>query len=113
VVDAANRPTSNPANPVPATTDSIARGRLIYLANCSSCHGTDGLGNGPQAAGMLPMPGDIGSSVSQLSDGPLYDLITNGVVGTQMPAFATSLSENDRWDLVNELHNRWPAGRQP
>ena len=113
VVDAANRPIATHRNPLPATPDSIARGRLIYLANCSSCHGTDGDGDGPQAAGILPAPGAIGSRIAALTDGELYDLVTSGRAGTQMPAFATSLSENDRWDLVNELHHRWPVAGSP
>jgi mono/diheme cytochrome c family protein len=29
-----------------------------------------------------------------------------------MPAFAATLSENDRWDLVNYLRATWP-GDQP
>ncbi|MGZ6372962.1 MAG: c-type cytochrome, partial [Candidatus Limnocylindria bacterium] len=110
-VEAANRPTANAANPLSASAASIARGRLIYLANCSSCHGTDGAGGGPQAAGMLPAPGAIGSTVAGLEDGELQSLVTNGVAGTAMPAFATRLSENDRWDLVNYLHDRWPQAK--
>ncbi len=30
-------------------------------------------------------------------------MIGHGISGTAMPAFATILSENDRWDLVNYL----------
>ena len=113
VVDAANRPLATHQNPLPATPESIARGRLIYLANCASCHGTDGNGNGPHADGLLPAPGAIGSRIAELGDSELYDLVTGGRVGTPMPAFATSLSENDRWDLVNELHHRWAVTASP
>ena len=109
VVEAANRPSGNPANPLPADAASIARGRLIYLANCSSCHGVSGTGDGPQAAGMLPPPGAIGSTVARLSDGQLQLVITSGLAGTPMPAFATELSENERWDVVNFLRSRWPS----
>ena len=41
----------------------------------------------------------------------LYFRITNGMVTTAMPSFAGSLTENDRWDLVNYLRGTWrPAG---
>jgi mono/diheme cytochrome c family protein len=103
VVEAANRPIQSAVSPIPATAASIERGRLIYLANCSSCHGITGSGDGPQAAGMLPAPGAIGSTVASLTDGALHYLVTTGVAGTKMPSFATSLSEIDRWDLVNYL----------
>ena len=105
VVDAANRPTHDVPNPIAPTTASIESGRLIYLANCSSCHGASGIGDGPQAAGMLPAPGAIGSAVASLTDGELRYLVTSGMAGTKMPSFATSLSENDRWDLVNYLRS--------
>jgi putative copper resistance protein D len=39
------------------------------------------------------------------SDSSLEYVITNGVAGTGMPAFASTLSENDRWDLVNYLRS--------
>jgi copper transport protein len=110
VVGAANQGSSPAANPIAANGDSVARGRRIFLANCATCHGTSGSGDGPQAAGMLPAPGAIGPSVSRMSDPQLQYLVTNGLAGTKMPSFATTLSENERWDLVNYLHRQWPPG---
>ncbi|MGH8166368.1 MAG: c-type cytochrome, partial [Woeseiaceae bacterium] len=34
-------------NPVPATEESIARGKGFYEINCLVCHGSDGRGDGP------------------------------------------------------------------
>jgi copper transport protein len=110
IVEAANRGAALTGNPVAPTSESVARGRLIYLANCASCHGTNGSGDGPQGSGMLPAPGAIGPSVSGMTDPELQYLVTNGLAGTKMPSFATTLSENERWDLVNYLHDRWPPG---
>jgi putative copper resistance protein D len=109
-LSAANAPSESAANPVPADTDSIARGRNLYLANCSSCHGRDGSGNGPAAGGLLPPPGALASEVSTASEGDLAYVITNGVAGTGMPGFAATLSENDRWDLVNYLRSLYAPG---
>jgi copper transport protein len=100
-------------NPIPATAASVARGHEIYLANCAACHGIDGAGDGLTAAGMLPGPGDLASSVASHSDGELAYLIASGTVATRMPAFSTSLSEQDRWDLVNYLRRTWPATQLP
>jgi mono/diheme cytochrome c family protein len=91
-------------NPIPADPASIERGRLIYLANCSGCHGTDGTGEG--AVSGYP-PADLARVVPAATDGVLAYRITNGLAGTPMPGFATALSENDRWDLVNYLRERW------
>jgi mono/diheme cytochrome c family protein len=45
--------------------------------------------------------------VPVLTDGELAYLIASGTVATRMPAFSITLSENDRWDLVNYLRATW------
>ncbi|HLA65594.1 MAG TPA: copper resistance protein CopC [Candidatus Saccharimonadales bacterium] len=110
-VEAANAPPATAAqavNPIPASPDSLARGRSLYLANCSSCHGVDGRGDGPGAGDLLPLPGNLADVVPGLSQGALDFRITYGMVGTAMPSFAGSLTQNDRWDLVNYLRGTWP-----
>ena len=95
-------------NPAEATEASVARGADLYLANCASCHGVGGSGDGPAAAGMLPPPEALPDRVREMTDGALAYRIAVGSAGSQMPAFAATLSENDRWDLVNYLRARWP-----
>lgn len=90
-------------SPVTGSAESVQRGRKIYLANCSACHGVNADGNGPTAPSVVPPPGEIVDVARRSTDGQLNYLITNGYVGTPMPAFSTRLSENDRWDLVNYL----------
>jgi copper transport protein len=110
-VDAANQPpppAAAMANPQPASADSILRGHDLYLANCAACHGINGDGDGPTAAGWLPPLRPLGEEVPLLSDGALAYRIAVGSAGTRMPAFASTLSENDRWDLVNFLRILWP-----
>jgi copper transport protein len=96
-------------NPIAASAASTARGRSLYLANCAACHGTAGAGDGLTAAGLVPGPGDLASGVPMLTDGELAYLIASGTVATRMPAFSITLSENDRWDLVNYLRATWPG----
>src|SRR5205814_1470836 len=64
VVEAANRGASPRSNPIAASAESVARGRLIFLANCATCHADDGSGQGPQAAGMPPAPGASGAGLA-------------------------------------------------
>jgi copper transport protein len=112
VAEVANQPPASAAavrNPIAATNDSIVRGHELYLANCAACHGISGAGDGLTAAGMLPGPGDLASEVPGRTDGELAYLIASGTVATRMPAFSITLSENDRWDLVNYLRASWPG----
>jgi copper transport protein len=95
-------------NPVTATASSVSTGNDLYLANCAACHGTTGAGDGLTAAGMVPGPGDLSTIVPALTDGELAYLIASGTVATRMPAFSITLSEHDRWDLVNYLRATWP-----
>jgi mono/diheme cytochrome c family protein len=46
------------------------------------------------------------------SAGDLYWIITNGVPGTDMPAYDLALTENERWDLVAYLR-QLPSGPNP
>ena len=48
---AANRP-----NPVPANANTIALGQKLYTANCFTCHGAEGNGDGPGAATLEKKP---------------------------------------------------------
>jgi copper transport protein len=113
VVEAANAPPASTAavlNPVAPDAASVKRGEDIYLANCAACHGVNGAGDGPTAEWMFPPPGSLPAAVDRLTTGDLEYRITNGLAGTRMPAFAVTLSENDRWDLVNYLRARWTKG---
>jgi copper transport protein len=112
VVEAANATppaASTGENPVAASADSLRRGEALYLANCAACHGTQGGGDGPTAVrtGLQPQP--LTTRLPSLTDGEVSSRIRDGLVGTRMPGFAGTLSENDRWDLVNYLRNAFDA----
>jgi high-affinity iron transporter len=87
---------------VPAGTPSLTRGRQVYQANCSGCHGDLGRGDGPLAGGLEPKPANLADPDGLRDQSPLdyYQRITIGVVGTAMPAFETSLSPEDRWAVA-------------
>ena len=108
IVDAANRPAADALEaPAPAASVAdVARGRGIYLANCASCHGRDGAGDGPIMT--LPAAGPLADAVRDASAAELSYRIAYGVAGTSMPAFAGSLTRDERWALVAYLQSRWP-----
>jgi len=93
-------------NPSAYTLENVKSGKDIYLLNCKSCHGDPGKNN-PLA--LLPQPVDIASDQMHLNtEGALFYKITNGK--GIMPPFKTTLSENDRWKLVNFIMNFKPGG---
>ncbi len=85
---------------------NVANGREIYQANCASCHGERGLGDGALASGMNPLPPAIGraSDMEDATPALLYRVIAVGIPGTPMPGWSASFSAEDRWDVVAYLH---------
>lgn len=96
-------------NPVPSTTESLARGEALYAANCASCHGERGLGEGPAAEGLDPAPAPIAHTAQMVSDAYLFYRISEGgnepPFNSAMPAFKDTLSERERWDVINYIRS--------
>lgn len=100
------------ANPIAFSAQSVARGRIVYQAECQACHGVTGGGDGPAAAGLDPRPADLRIHMAAgHSDGQLYNWISEGFAGTAMPAFKNRLPEEDRWHVINFLHTLVPQIR--
>ncbi len=100
------------ANPIRFSAQSVARGRTIYQAECQACHGITGGGDGPAAAGLNPRPADLRIHMAAgHTDGQLFNWISDGFTGTAMPAFKKSLSEDDRWHVINFLRTLVPQIR--
>ena len=87
-------------NPAAADAASIGRGKTVYTAECASCHGNSGKGDGSAAKDLVKTPGDMTKLGSQ-SDGALFWKITEGK--KPMASFATKLSEQQRWDVINYM----------
>ncbi len=98
----------NAANPLADDPEAAAAGEEVYRANCVSCHGADGAGDGPATDDLARPPADLAGIVPHRLDGELAWTIAAGVAGTQMPAFGTTLLEGERWELVTFLRSRWP-----
>jgi cbb3-type cytochrome c oxidase subunit II len=63
----------------------LSRGRELYAHNCATCHGAQGDGHGPAAAGLHPPPASLVEH--SYSPGRLSFVLANGVAGTSMPAW--------------------------
>lgn len=94
-------------NPIRADKASIARGKKIYAANCASCHGASGKGDGPAGKTLKPKPSDLAAMAPQHPAGDLAWKIENG--RGAMPAWQGTLKENQIWDVVNFLQALTPS----
>jgi len=88
-------------NPVAkgARKGSATRGAVLYKAECGSCHGDTGGGDGPDGAYFDPPPTKLAGSTQ--SDAERFVKVTKG--RANMPAYETKLDEKQRWDVVNFL----------
>ncbi len=111
----------------PDSAESRANGKKLFLgdkAKCVNCHGPAGRGNGVMTEDFLTndetkqrnpdrglfdewgnaqKPRDLTRGIYRGGRRPLdiYRRVAVGIKGTQMPGSATSLTEEEMWDLVN------------
>ena len=92
---------------LPKAPLDTAEGHQLYARSCSSCHGMTGAGDGPAARTLSPTPSAIGvkTLTPQLTPTLAYNVISVGVRGTQMPAFASSLTPQQRWNVITYIYS--------
>ena len=111
----------------PATAESIARGEALFhdaaTANCASCHGDRGRGDGTQAIEVAPdgtrrtlivdewgrpaWPTDLTTGIFRGGTRPIdvYRRIYCGIPGTPMPGLADTMDEQALWDVVHYVRD--------
>ena len=96
-------------NPVPATPESIAKGKELYFertkGNCVFCHGDTGAGNEANLSRLRRKPADLSNKerMTAMTDGELFWKISKGINGI-MPAGENRLKEaEERWHVVNYI----------
>lgn len=83
----------------------LDQGKFIYMGHCAGCHGFDGGGNGPAAAGMTPPPTNFKTAtVATLSDNTIQQAVLVGK-GPTMRGYSTILTANDINALVLYLRS--------
>jgi mono/diheme cytochrome c family protein len=89
-------------NPVKPTPEGLASAAHLYKLNCAGCHGLKGDGKGAAAEGLPRKPANFTDTkmMSEATDGELFWKMTTG--RPPMPTWET-LSETQRWELVNYL----------
>jgi hypothetical protein len=95
-------------NPRPMSLESLENGRRWFERTCITCHGPQGLADGPVSvmgeilgpfAAVLPIGGP-GSIARVRSDGHIYTTSRYG--RRRMPSYHW-IPSSDRWDVVNYI----------
>jgi len=100
-------------NPLPATDETIEKGRSLFhgKAFCVTCHGKDGKGfGGDIEPGILkgPLPRNFTDREWQAArtDGELFWILKNGSKGTAMaPFIPLILTEEEAWQVLRYVRS--------
>jgi len=92
---------------LPKVPLDTAEGHALYVRNCSSCHGMTGAADSPAAHTLSTPPLAIGvrKLTPELTPTFAYNVISVGVGGTAMLGFASSLSPQQRWNIINYIYS--------
>lgn len=99
-----------------ANTDAkLRRGRMLFDAHCTGCHGWTGKGSGPEAFALVPAPADLewlARTPKNRSEPYMYWSIAEGGRGfeSDMPAFKERLSKKDIWAVIAYVRAGLPRG---
>lgn len=94
----AQRPPSDLQNPFEGDADAIEKGKDRFSERCTFCHGTRGRG----AKGPCLICGHWKRGGSNAA---LFATISAGLPGTQMGAFASSLTGEEIWQIIAFLRD--------
>ncbi len=95
--------------PDPETT---ARGSRIYAAQCASCHGKDGLGDGDAENAVSPSPALLAFMIRRpiaIDEYLLWSISDGGAqFQSAMPAFRDKLARDEIWAVIAYMRAGFP-----
>jgi len=100
-------------DPLPDTRAKLSRGAAVFDRHCSSCHGWNGQGTGPEAFALVPAPADLEwlwNKPKSKADPYMYWTVAEGgrQFESDMPAFKGTLSKQDMWSVIAYVRSGMP-----
>lgn len=106
----------NVKNPFAQKPDAIREGGKLYQQKCSSCHGTQGMGDGEIANSLNPSPALLAYLIQMpmaVDEYLLWSIAEGGkAFGTEMPAYKGQLSQSDMWKIITFMRAGFPSETQ-
>lgn len=94
-------------NPLTRSEDTLAKGARLYQANCASCHGDTGQGDGPAGVSLEPRPANLAGNEASRSDAYLFWRISKGGMfepfSSMMPGWDSILREEQIWQVITYI----------
>ena len=94
-------------NPLEITAKRLKKGEVLYITKakplqCLYCHGSEGDGTGELGLQANPPARNFtcAKTMKNVSDGQMFWVIKNGIVGTAMPAYS-DLADWQIWVLIH------------
>ena len=87
--------------------DLISKGKELFDANCKSCHGEQGMGDGPAGASLNPLPRNFHQKegwVNGRNFDEMYKTLQEGIPNSGMTAYEY-LSPADRFALIHYIRS--------
>lgn len=90
-------------NPIPASDEVKAEGKVIFEKMCMHCHGKEGAGDGQLiGTGKFPPPPAYNSpQLKDLPEGKMFHTITYGK--GLMGSHASQLTKEERWKVIQYI----------
>jgi mono/diheme cytochrome c family protein len=99
-------------NPLTADTSTVSEGATFYQADCASCHGTEGRGDGPAGANYDPKPTNLAATQKNSSDAYLFWRISEGGAmqpfNSVMPGWKGLMSDKRIWQVITYIRTLKP-----
>lgn len=100
-----------------ATPELVEQGKKLYAAQCATCHGAEGKGDGAAAAALTPKPRNFTSEEGWKfgrTPSEMFKTATDGSPGTSMASFS-GVPAKERWAMVHYIRTfiQNPPGDTP
>ncbi len=92
---------------ITGTPELLAKGKTVFMSNCTTCHGPEGKGNGPASVAFNPKPRNFTAETFKQGSAPSQILFTISHGLGSMPSFA-SMPLEDRMAVIHYIYSLTP-----